>query len=323
METIINNDLAFTKSGVLPVINIPQIDVAIPLAGALIAGGLDSLEVTLRSDCSLEAIRLIKDTFPQMCLGAGTVLNTEMVDKAIDAGADFIVSPGYDEEVVDYCISRGILITPGCVTASEIQSAIKKGLKILKFFPAELNGGIDAIQLLAGPFPDIKFVPTGGINFNNLGRYLRNEKIAACGGSYMATSEQIKNRDFEGITIACKKALDISLGFELAHVGVNNQNIEEAVSFATLLGEIFRTPVKVGNSSTFIGTAVEFMHSQYYGKNGHIGFKTNSMLRALAYLERNHIDVIEESVRKDEQGKLVSAYLKKEIGNFAIHIVRR
>lgn len=316
-------DLAFAKTGILPVINIPQIDVALPLAEALLAGGLDALEVTLRSNCSLEAIRRIKDTYPQMYLGAGTVLNVEMVDKAVQAGADFIVSPGYDEEVVDYCISRGILITPGCVSASEIQSAMKKGLKVLKFFPAELNGGIDAIQLLAGPFPDVKFIPTGGINFNNLGRYLRSEKIIACGGSYMATADQIKNRDFEGITNACKKAMNISLGFELAHVGVNNQNADEAIAFATMLGDIFCMPVKVGNSSTFVGTSVEFMHSQYFGKNGHIGFKTNSMIRALAYLKKNHIDVIEDSIRKDEQGKLVSAYLQKEIGNFAIHIVRK
>lgn len=315
-------DLAFEKSGVLPVINIPQIDVALPLAGALLDGGLDALEVTLRSGCSLEAIRLIKDTYPHMYIGAGTVRNIEMVDKAIKAGADFIVSPGYDEEVVDYCISRNIRITPGCVTASEIQSALKKGLRILKFFPAELNGGIEAIKLLSGPFPEARFIPTGGINFGNLGCYLKNEKIIACGGSYMATAEQIKARDFEGITAACKKAVNISLGFELAHVGINNENADVAMSLATVLGDIFHMPVEQRACSVFTGSAVEFMNAPYYGTNGHIGFKTNSMPRALAYLETNHIEIIKESICKDEQGKLVSAYLKDEIGGFAIHLVR-
>ncbi len=316
-------DLAFAKTGVLPVINIPQIEAALPLAEALMAGGLDALEVTLRSECSLEAIRLIKDTYPQMCVGAGTVMSVETVDKAIEAGADFIVSPGYDEEVVDYCISKGIMITPGCVTPSEIQNAIKKGLKILKFFPAELNGGIEAIKLLSGPFPGVKFVPTGGINFNNLGQYLKSDKILACGGSYMATGAQIKNGDWEGITAACKKAVDISLGFELAHVGVNNEDKDQAGASANVLGGIFGMPVKVGNSSTFVGTAVEFMHTQYYGTNGHIGFKTNSMPRALEYLKKNNIEVIEESIKKDDKGNLVSAYLKDEIGGFAVHIVRK
>lgn len=316
-------DLAFAKTGVLPVINIPQIEAALPLAEALLAGGLDALEVTLRSHCSLEAIRLIKDTYPQMYLGAGTVMSTEMVDQAIAAGADFIVSPGYDEEVVDYCISKGIMITPGCVSPSEIQSAIKKGLKVLKFFPAELNGGIEAIKLLSGPFPGVKFIPTGGINFNNLGQYLQSDKILACGGSYMASAAQIKNGDWAGITALCKKAIDISLGFELAHVGVNNDDKDQAVASASVLGGIFGLPVKVGNSSTFAGAAVEFMHTQYYGTNGHIGFKTNSMARALEHLKKNNIEVIEESIKKDANGNLVAAYLKDEIGNFAVHIVRK
>lgn len=209
-----DNHFTFAKHRILPVINIPQMEVALPLAKALLDGGLDVLEVTLRSECSLEAIRLIKDTYPQMQVGAGTVLDIETVDKAIEAGADFIVSPGYDEEVVDYCISRNILITPGCTSASEIQSAQKKGLQILKFFPAELSGGVEAIKLLSGPFPKLRFIPTGGINFDNLGKYLKNDKVAACGGSYMATAEQIKNRDFEGITAACKRAVDISKGLK-------------------------------------------------------------------------------------------------------------
>lgn len=311
------------QTGILPVINIPSVSVAIPVAKALRDGGLNSIEVTLRSADSLESIKTIKKEFPDMTVGAGTVLSTKTVDDAISAGADFIVCPGYDEEVVDYCIAKNILIVPGCTSPSEIQGAVKKGLKILKFFPSELSGGIEAIKLLSGPFPNVKFVPTGGINLKNLGTYLECDKILACGGSYMATSDQIKNGDFEGITAACKKALDISLGFELAHVGVNNQSGEEAESGANNIGDIFRLPVKVGNSSVFAGTAVEFMKTMYYGTKGHIGFKTNSMERALEYLKNSGVEIIEESIRTDDKGKLVSAYLKEEIGGFAVHIVRK
>ena len=311
------------QTGILPVINISEASVAEDVAKALRAGGLNSIEVTLRSADSLESIKIIKEKFPDMTVGAGTVLSTKTVDDALAAGADFIVCPGFDEEIVDYCIKNGVLVVPGVSSGSEIQKAVKMGLKILKFFPAELSGGIEAIKLLSGPFPSVKFVPTGGINFKNLGTYLENEKILACGGSYMATADQIKNRDFEGITAACKKALDISLGFELAHVGINNQDEDTALSEAERLANIFRFPIKVGNSSIFTGTAAEFMKTMFYGTNGHIGFKTNSVARALAYFENNDIEIIEESIRKDAKGKLVSAYLKNEIGGFAVHVVRK
>lgn len=311
------------QTGILPVINIPEVSVAENVAKALRDGGLNSIEVTLRSADSFESIKTIKEAFPDMIVGAGTVLSIETVNKALAAGADFIVCPGFDEEIVDYCIEKNVLVVPGVSSGSEIQKAVKKGLEILKFFPAELSGGIEAIKLLSGPFPKVKFVPTGGINFKNLGTYLENEKILACGGSYMATAEQIKNGDFEGITAACKKALDISLGFELAHVGVNNENEDTAKNGADIIGNIFRLPVKVGSSSIFTGTAVEFMKTMFYGTKGHIGFKTNSMPRALAYLKNNDIEIIEDSIRTDANGKLVSAYLKDEVCGFAVHIVRK
>lgn len=314
---------ALEQTGILPVINIPSAAVAKDVASAVRNGGINTIEVTLRSADSLESIKAIKAEYPDMVVAAGTVLSTETVDKALSAGADYIVCPGYDEEIVDYCISKGVLVVPGISTGSEIQNAVKKGLKILKFFPAELNGGIEAIKLLSGPFPSVRFVPTGGINFGNLGSYLQNDKILACGGSYMATADQIKNGDFAGITAACKKAVDISLGFELAHVGINNENGEVALAGAEKMSETFRLPTKVGNSSIFSGTAVEFMKTMFYGTKGHIGFKTNSMARALEYFEANGIEVIEESIRRDDSGKLVSAYLKDEIGGFAVHVVKR
>ena len=148
---------------ILPVINVPNASLAVSIADALRLGGLNSIEVTLRSSDSLESIKNIKSAFNDMTVGAGTVLSISDVDNAVAAGADFIVSPGYDEEIVEYCIENGINIVPGCTSASEIQCAVKKGLEVLKFFPAELNGGVEAIKLLSGPFPNVKFIPTGNI----------------------------------------------------------------------------------------------------------------------------------------------------------------
>lgn len=199
---------------ILPVINVPNASLAVSIADALRLGGLNSIEVTLRSSDSLESIKNIKSAFNDMTVGAGTVLSISDVDNAVAAGADFIVSPGYDEEIVEYCIENGINIVPGCTSASEIQCAVKKGLEVLKFFPAELNGGVEAIKLLSGPFPNVKFIPTGGISFDNLGKYLANKKVLACGGSFMATKDMIERGDFEAISAACKRAVDISCGNE-------------------------------------------------------------------------------------------------------------
>ena len=308
--------------GILPVINISEKEYALPLVNALIDGGMKALEVTLRSDNSLQAIKTIKHEYPNFVVGAGTVINTNLVDEALNAGADFIVCPGYDEEIVDYLLKKGVPIVPGCTTPSEIQKAVKNGLKVLKFFPSELSGGISAIKLVSGAFPQVKFIPTGGINFDNLSSYLSNDKVLACGGSYMATADQLKKCDYVGITENCKKALAISLGFELAHVGINCYSEEEADNGANMFSEIFKFNKKAGNSSIFSGTAVEFMKTKYYGTNGHIGIKTNSVKRAIAYFEDNGYEIIKESIKEDSKG-LVSAYLKEEIGGFAVHVVRK
>ena len=310
------------KTGILPVINIPNVSLAIPVAEALRRGGVNAIEVTLRSADSLESIKSIKSAFPDMTVGAGTVLSTKTVDNAIENGADFIVSPGYDDEVVNYSISRGIKIVPGCTTPSEIQKAVKLGLKVLKFFPAELSGGIDAINLLSGPFPDIKFIPTGGINFKNLGTYLANKKVLACGGSYMATAEQIKNGEFDLIVEACQKALDISLGFELAHIGINCNNNEEALFTAQAISKIFRLAPRNLNSAVFAGNAVEAVKSHGRGRNGHIGFYTNSIRRAAAYFESQGFE-IDEANTKYKNNQAICIYLKDEIGGFALHAVER
>ena len=228
---------SYEDVGVLPVINVPNASLAVKIAEALRAGGLNSIEVTLRSPDSLESIKNIKSAFPDMTVGAGTVLRMDDVNQAIKSGADFVVSPGYDEEIVDYCVENGVSIVPGCSSASEIQRAVKKGISVVKFFPAELSGGVEAIKLLSGPFPNIRFIPTGGINFDNLGKYLANEKILACGGSFMATKDMIERGDFEAIVSACQKAVSISRGSEQKETKIRSKEAEREMKTVVGFGD--------------------------------------------------------------------------------------
>ena len=170
---------------VVPVVVINNIEDTIPTLKAMCDGGLPVAEITFRTACAEEAIRLATKTFPDMYVGAGTVINLDQCKRAIDAGAKFIVSPGLSEEVAVYCNEKGITYYPGCVTPTEIMKAISLGIKVVKFFPANVYGGLKAIKALAGPFGQVKFLPTGGVSLENLKEFLDYDKIFAVGGSWM------------------------------------------------------------------------------------------------------------------------------------------
>ena len=189
----------FHKLGVVPVVVLDEVKDAVPLAKALVEGGLPCAEVTFRTEAAAESIKVMTQAYPEMLVGAGTVLTTEQVDEAVAAGAKFIVSPGFDPEVVDYCLAKNIPILPGCVTPSEVAQAVKRGLKVVKFFPAEPAGGISMIKAMAAPYTGLKFMPTGGINAKNLEEYLSCDKIVCCGGSWMVKGELVKNGEFDKI----------------------------------------------------------------------------------------------------------------------------
>ncbi len=195
--------------GVLPVIKLENTQLAGKLAQALAKGNLSAAEVTFRTDGADEVIRTMLNHYPDMLVGAGTVLNINQVDKALDAGAKFIVSPGFDDELVDYCIDREGTVFPGCVTSSEVLKAIKRKLSIVKFFPAKQFGGLEMIKALSGPFPGIKFMPTGGINLDNLESFLLNKNVFACGGTYMVADKLIKEENWDTITKLCDETVNI------------------------------------------------------------------------------------------------------------------
>jgi 2-dehydro-3-deoxygluconokinase len=192
---------------VIPVVTLEDPEDAVPLAEALVAGGIPAAEVTFRTESAFQSIQAISKAFPEMLVGAGTVLTPGQVDSAVDAGAKFIVSPGLNPETVRYCQKIGIPIFPGCVTASEVQKAIELGLNVLKFFPAEQSGGLGALKALSAPFPQIRWMPTGGINLNNIGSYLGFPKILACGGSYMVGKADIKAKNWDKITELCRQTI--------------------------------------------------------------------------------------------------------------------
>ncbi len=199
-----------SEIGVVPVIklNNPERDAA-NLAKALCEGGVPVAEVTFRAAGADTAIRLMSEACPDMLVGAGTVLTTEQVDKAIAAGAKFIVTPGFDPELVAYCQEKGLPIYPGCTTPTDYHAAYKFGLKVLKFFPAEQSGGLAKIKAMSAPFPMFKVMPTGGISLKNLKEYLSCPVICACGGSYMVTADLIDNNKWDEIIELCKKSVEI------------------------------------------------------------------------------------------------------------------
>lgn len=196
----------FYEMGVVPVVVLEESEDAVLLAKALIDGGLPCAEVTFRTAAAAESIRLMVEEYPDMLVGAGTVLTTEQVDQAMEAGAKFIVSPGFDPEIVDYCLKKEIPVFPGCITPSEAAQAVKRGLKVVKFFPAEQAGGLEMIKAMAAPYPMLKFMPTGGINPQNMEKYLSCNKILCCGGSWMVKGDLIKKRDFDRIRLLSAEA---------------------------------------------------------------------------------------------------------------------
>ena len=185
--------------GVVPVVVLNDAKDAAPLAKALCEGGLPCAEVTFRTEAAEESIRIMATEFPEMVIGAGTVLTIDQVDRAVGAGAKFIVSPGFDPEIVDYCISKNIPVLPGCITPSEVTQAVKRGLEVVKFFPAEQFGGVATIKALAAPFTSVRFMPTGGISAKNLEDYLGFKKIIACGGSWMVKGDMVAAGEFDKI----------------------------------------------------------------------------------------------------------------------------
>ena len=257
-----------------------------------------------------------------MLVGAGTVLTLDQCKAAVEAGARFVVSPGYNAKVVDWCLSSGVAVLPGCVTPTEITMAMEAGLDTVKFFPANVYGGLSGMKALSGPFNKLHFIPTGGVNAANLAEYLAAPYISAVGGSWVCAKADIAAGNFDKITALCREARQIALGYELAHVGVNMESTAAAEQVTNQLADAFGFTPKAGNSSHFAGTGVEVMHEKYLGTHGHIAIRTASIARAVADLESRSFKVA-PGTEKMKNGKMVAVYLEQEFGGFAVHLLQK
>lgn len=293
------------RIGIVPVVALDDAKDARPLAEALYRGGLPCAEVTFRTEAAEEAIRMITREFPDMLVGAGTVLSEEQVDRAQAAGARFIVSPGLNPRVVSYCQRKEIPMLPGTSNPSDVEAAIELGLEAVKFFPAEQAGGIAMIKAMSAPYTKMKFMPTGGINADNLRSYLDFEQILACGGSWMVKKDLVAAGRFDEIEELTKEAVSRMLGFELRHVGINGADEKEGEELAGFFGSM------LGKSKT-----------PHPGTRGHITIGVKDMDRARYHLNRRGISIEEATEERDANGKLKAVYLTGEMGGFAIHLVK-
>ena len=308
--------------GIVPVVKIEKAEDALPLGRALMDGDLPIAEITFRTSAAEESIKILNRELPKLLVGAGTVLTVEQVKKAVSAGAKFIVSPGFNPKVVDYCIKNSIPVTPGINNPTQIEMALEREIEVVKFFPAEASGGLELLESMSAPYSGIKFIPTGGINLNNLSSYLSNKKVHACGGSWMVKDNLISSGNFDEITRLTQEAVSTMLGFGFAHLGINEENKDKAFDSAKLLLRLFYFPIKEGNSSIFAGSGFEVMKNQYLGKHGHIAIATNDIHRAIAYLKTKGISILPETAKEDK-GKLKAVYIDQEISGFAIHLLQK
>jgi len=308
--------------GIIPVVVIDDAKTAVPLAKAILHGGIYCIEVTLRTTAGIEAIRKICADCPDILVCAGTVLSADQAESAIEAGASFIVSPGFNDEVVSKCRELGTPIIPGCATPSEIEHAMSFGIDTVKIFPAEQLGGCSYIKALSGPYRDIRFMPTGGISAENIDGYMQLPSVAACGGSWMVKPELITAERYNEISELCRTAINKAHGFEFAHVGINAQDDLAASVVANSFTELFSVGKREASTSIFASESIEIMKSQSPGAHGHIGFSVSNVERTLAYLDTRKI-AYDKSASKKVGGKYPSIYIDDEIGGFAVHITER
>lgn len=307
-------------NGIVPVVKLDNLDDALPLVGALSAGGLDIAEITFRTGNAAKAIKLIKKKCPQITIGAGTVITTDQVLQAIDSGAEFVVTPGFNPKVVDKCLEEHMPIIPGCSAASQIEQALERNIKLVKFFPAEECGGLNMINALSEPFPMVKFLPTGGINLTNLNSYLNHPKVIACADNFLVKDEWLKEGKFDEITRATRFAINKMLDFGIHHIAINSSPSEGSnllKSFKNFLG----LP-DIENQISFAGSDIEVVKNPKRGEKGHIAFRTSNLERAINYLEKRGFTIDIPSMIKDDGSRLIKVYFNETIGGFALHLIK-
>lgn len=297
--------------GFLPTVDVADAAKAVETAKALNEGGIGACVATV------ETASAIRAALPECVLGA-CVATAENVDAAAAAGVDFVVSAGLNPALVEYCVGKNVAIVPGATTASEIELGVSLGLTVFNFFPAPVAGGLAAIKALAEAFPTVRFVPTGAVDWAEIDAYSRCGAILAIGGRFVAPCSAVAAGDWAGIAANAKRAVELLLGLEMGHVGINCQSSDEAGSTADWFFKTFGLATRETPISFFAGAAVETMKSPSFGANGHIGIAANSAARAAYHLQRQGVEF--RAFKCAPDGTLIAAYLTEEIGGFAVHL---
>ncbi len=309
--------------GLVPVIKLEDAAQAVSLADALCRGGLPVAEVTFRTAAAAESIRRIRAAHPEMCVGAGTVLSAAQAQQALDAGAEFIVTPGFNRPVVEFCLEKGIPVVPGCSGPTDMESALAYGLSAVKFFPAEASGGLSALKAMAAPYGSLRFMPTGGIDAKNLKDYLAYDRIFACGGSWFVKEDLVAAGDFAAIERLTAEAVALVLDLELAHVGVDADTAEEAGGLAGRFSKLLGAATRELPGAIFVGTGIEIMKKRSTDVHGHIAIRTASVARAVDWLAREGLEVDPAREVKDAKGKTRLVFLKESFGGFGVHLTQK
>ncbi len=307
--------------GLVPVIQLNEPEKAVPLAKALMAGGLPIAEVTFRAAGAASAIGAIAEHMPQVLVGAGTVLSPQQAEEAIAAGARFVVSPGLNPQVVTRCLEKGVAVIPGCASPSDMEAAMALGLSTVKFFPAEQAGGLPYLKAVSGPYPGLHFMATGGIGLHNLGAYLNCPAVCACGGSWMVKPEAVAACDWASISRLCRQAVDSMLAFRLHHIGLHCSGEAEAGEFTSHFGNLFGL---LPSHATGSGPSCEMLACMKKGRpgsQGHIAIGTPSLARAVYHLKLRGADIDEGSRTVDETGHSSAICLQGEYAGFALQLV--
>lgn len=303
-------------NALVPVIVLESANQAVPLAGAILRGGLNVAEVTFRTACAAEAIANMTAAYPDMLVGAGTVLTVADARRAVEAGAKFIVSPGFDADVVAWCQQAGVPVIPGITTATEVQRALAMGLDTVKLYPANLLGA-GYVKALSDVYPNLKIMTTGGIGLDNMQEYFQNTAVTAVGGSWLCPKNLIREGQFEKIEEIIRNSINRLFEFKLLHIGLNSQDAQQAQEFGSAFATMFNLPLIELPGAYFAGTMMEIVKKPFLGAHGHIAISTRYMDRAMAYFERRGYSFRPaEGERKD----LVAVYFQQEVGGFAIHL---
>lgn len=305
--------------GITPLVKMEDLRDTLPLMGALTSAGIKVVEIVFRSNLAKDAIKLISSKCQNMLVGAGTIISIEQLNEAVSAGAKYIVTPSFNPKVVDRCIKLNIPVFPGCSSAGDIEQAYERGLRTVKFFPSELLGGINMLKALSQPYPFMRFIPTGGINSQNLNSYLAYNNVLCCGGTFPVNEELLKQGKFDEITNNVREVINGMLDLKLDHIAVNTDETEGK----KLLKAVAFMSGKPYDESMVKYNGIEAVFDNHYGRLGHIAYSSPNLERCIYYLANRGFAIDLQSVVKNDNGKIIKFNLDGDYAGFTLRMIKK